>query len=58
MSVKAQKKYVTEYRSLFVSPRNASRLKSGPKKVLPISLADFGAAETGSDSGSSSESAG
>jgi len=31
-------------------------LKSGPKKVLPTSLADFGAAETGSDSGSSSES--
>jgi hypothetical protein len=31
-------------------------LKSGPKKVLPISLADFGAAETGSESGSSSES--
>jgi hypothetical protein len=39
-----------------VSPRNASRLKSGPKKVLPISLADFGAAEIGSESGSSSES--
>jgi hypothetical protein len=31
-------------------------LKSGPKNVLPTSFADFGAAETGSDSGSSSES--
>jgi hypothetical protein len=31
-------------------------LKSGPKNVLPTSFADFGAAETGSDSDSSSVS--